>query len=175
MEQPDAAEPGFRKMNNRARYAAPSPCATVSCGEDVERGSIYCSVCRARQRKRAAWADARPEGPTNDHELDVASYGLRDRAAGKAVVVETHPCAHPDCGQPALRGRLYCSGRCRSRSRKDPALFTIDGLTMTLREHADRVDLDIATVYCRMRAGDSAEDAIKRPLDDEMQRRRLCG
>lgn len=167
MERPEVAEPGFRQ----ARYAAPAACAAVGCGEDVSRGSIYCDAHRQLQRQRVVHG----EGPTDDHELDVVSYGLADRLAGKEVVIETHPCAFQDCGQPTLRGRLYCSSRCRVRARKNPALFTIDGQTMTLREHAERVGLDIATVYCRMRDGSTAEEAITRPLDDEMARRRLLG
>lgn len=166
-------EPGFRsvKVSGRSSFGSPAACAVIGCGELIQPGSIYCACHRSARRKRASLVDA---GPAPDHELDVVTHGLRARLAGKKVSIETHPCAYPDCGQPALRGRLYCSTRCRTRARTEPALITIEGVVMSLRDHASARGLDIATVYCRMRAGDSAEEAITRPIDDEMQRRRHC-
>lgn len=162
----------MKKLSGRCSYGNPAVCAVIGCGDLVEAGSIYCGTHRNAQRKRASMVDAETTGPTPESELDITTQGLRLRMRGKEVV-EGPPCIFEDCGQPTLRGRLYCSGRCRSRARKSPPLLTIDGLTMTFAEHVERVGLDLGTAYCRIRAGDSFEEAITRPLDDEMQRRRL--
>lgn len=162
----------MKKKNGRSSFGNPAVCAVVGCGEMVEHGSIYCHTHRHAPRKRASLVDAETTGPTPESELDITTQGLRVRLAGKEVHAGP-PCIFADCAQPTLRGRLYCSSRCRSRARKSPPLITIDGLTMTFPEHVERVGLDLGTVYCRIRAGDSFEEAITRPLDDEMQRRRL--
>lgn len=150
-------------MRTPVRYCAPAPCATAGCGDMAVPGAIHCHDHRLAKRRGRRLVE--PRGPTEGHELDI------EVLIGQCV--ETHPCAYQDCGQPALMGRLYCSGRCRARARTSPAEFTIEGVTATIREHAQDRGLDLGTVYCRMKEGASVEAALTRPLDDEMQRRRF--
>lgn len=143
----------------------PNWCA-AGCGDLAEANCLYCPDHR----------QTRPEfiGPTDDNELDVSSHGIAERLADQTVTRGVAVCAHADCGQPCLAGRLYCSDRCRRRARKEPAQFTIEGVTATLREHATARGIDLTTVYARMRAGLGVIEAVLLPLDD-LQRLRRTG
>jgi len=142
----------------------------IGCGDVIEPGCIY---CRAHRRNRQSRPDL--SGPAPDHELDIRSYRLAERLAGQEVERGVYVCAFDDCGQPCLAGRLYCSDRCRARARREPALFTIDGVTATLPQHAKMRGVDIGTVYCRMKLGLAPEEAVTRALDDLQHQRRTGG
>ncbi len=146
-----AEVPRTRWQRNVKGLSSPAICATIGCGDLIKpgRGCLYCPACLV-QREQPVDDD----GPADAVELDIASpLGVGPRG---------NPCAHRNCGQPTLRGRLYCSTRCRGRaqSKKARATITIDGVEATLREHAQARGIDIGTVWCRLRGGATPEEAV---------------
>lgn len=104
---------------------------------------------------------------------------LKERMAGQGSNLErvrdlgTHPC--PICDGPALPGRLYCSDVCRTRARAgEGPTVVIDGIESKPLAHAERLGISKALFYHRIRGGASVEEALTRPLNEEMQRRAMC-
>lgn len=148
-----------------ARYPQGVPCA-AGCGLLAAAGHIYC-----RPASESAAGD-------RDGDLDIDVLTLRDRLAdggrltrrlsryGKAF------CRL--CDSPALPGRLYCSDACRTRARRgDGAVVELDGVVARPLQHASRLGLAPSTLYRRLQLGMSLEVALKKPIDQEMKRRRF--
>lgn len=155
MDRGTQAGAGFGRRFKRLTHA--NWCA-AGCGNLAAGDCLYCEAHRQH-------VDPDDAGPAPDCELDVNTHGLYERLADKPVERGVSVCAHADCGQPCVAGRLYCSDRCRRRGRREPALFTIDGLTASVREHAQARGIDLGTVYARMRDGLTAVEALTRPID----------
>lgn len=134
-------------------------------------GSIYCPECQKRSSEAL-----RAPGEAGELDLDVVT--LPGKAGQERAVlrrlerVGTHPCGL--CGRPALPGRQYCSEGCRTRARAgERSQVELNGTVTTLLEHADRLGMPWSTIYTRLRRGLTPEQALTRPVDEEMRRRRL--
>lgn len=149
-----------------SRLFQPVPCADPGCGKLARPGGIYCADRRL---------SAEPV-PQDDGDLDIHVLTLRERLADggpwlrRIARYGTHPCGL--CGRQALPGRLYCSPGCRRAVRRQgPAEVELDGVAAPLLEHARRRGLNPSTVYRRLQLGLSPEEALMRPVDQEMRRR----
>lgn len=148
-------------------------CRTIGCEGFTESESDFCGACNHGRSQRPPPRVVRPG------ERDVDLVLLRERMAGGGPHLDrvedhgTHPC--PICEGPALPGRLYCSDVCRARARRGEGLrIVLDGIEAKPLEHAKRLGISEALFYKRIRSGASVEEALTRPLDEEMQRRARC-
>lgn len=151
----------------KARLFQPSPCADPGCGKLARPGGIFCAGRRLAELV-----------PQDDEDLDVHVLTLRERLAGDGPWLRrirrygTHPCAL--CGREALPGRRYCSPGCRGVARNQGAAeVELDGVRAPLLEHARRRGLSPGTVYGRLGSGLTPEEALTRPVNEEMRDRRM--
>lgn len=139
----------------RRGVSAPVHCSTAGCGDLARpgRGCLFCANCDSARLAQHAIS-----GPTDEGELDVTLFWRAARGGA---------CGHADCGQPTMHGRLYCSDRCRSRARSAvgvQAQIEIDGVVASMRVHAANRQIDIRTVWSRLRAGLTPVEAITREV-----------
>lgn len=136
---------------------------------------LYLAQQREDERERARWKRATPSGRAKIAEAKRAHYH-----AAKACAVAVRGCA--ECGHPfpvskVARARgtdRHCSLSCaaKARTRKAggrfgnsiPKLVTIDGVTRTRREWAERYGISLVSVHYRMTVlGLSEVEALTRP------------
>ena len=147
------------------RHIPGEPCA-VGCGQLAAPGRIYCAGCVAAPRPPS-------EGCA---EPDVQVLTLSERLAGGGPLTRRLAKYGPSvcgvCGGDSMPGRLYCSGKCRSRARRPGAgEVELDGVTATPLAHADRLGLGRSTLYRRLQLGLSVQEALTRPVNQEMRGR----
>lgn len=152
-------------MQTTARHAQGVPCA-AGCGVLAAAGHIYCRGCLD--------APVPLVEPSDDLDLDVLL--LREKLAGGGRLTRRltrYGRGHcMRCPQPTLRGRMYCSERCRWHARRgDFATIELDGVRARPAEHAARLGIGRSTFYRRLQLGLTPEQALRRPIDVAMRQR----
>lgn len=121
------------------------------CHELALPNSRWCRACRDANYSKSPLSDL-----DNPESLPIGTVKRTERMGAVACLI---------CGRPSPRGRMFCSSACRYIDRQQGGVkITIDGITATIREHADRVGVNRVTVSRRLSWGCSLEEAFHRPM-----------
>ncbi len=161
----------------KPRVSGFQPCATLSCsgrtptrvGAGRGRGTIFCEACSAMR-------DTPLNPPIQLGERDIERITTQEAKQGGGPHTNRLTLHGPGecvvCSGPTLRGRLYCSRRCRSAGRRGEGAIVIDSVEATVAQHAKRIGMGLSTLVMRLRMGASVREALDRPIDET---RRRCG